>query len=89
MVREKGMLNQMIRRALPVALLMRKALENLPAKLHEKKNRYGIENPKSVEIDAHRIATMHCAARDSPMAVRRVELLTPKISAHVRLTETM
>ena len=82
------MLSQMIRSALPVALLMRKALENLPAKLQEKKNRYGIANPKSFDIDAHRIAAMTCATRASPMAVRSVELLTPKISAQVRSIET-
>ena len=83
------MLSQMIRSSFPVALLMRKALVNLPAKLHEKKYRYGIENPNSVDTDAHRIASMICAARESPMAVENAELLTPNISAQVRLMETM
>jgi hypothetical protein len=89
MVREKGMLIQMVRSALPVVLLKRKALENLPAKLHEKKNRCGIEKPNSFDIDAHLIAAMICAARDKPIAVERAELLTPNISAQVRLMETM
>ena len=55
-VRENGILKQMIRRASPVALLMRKALEKRPAKLHEKKNREGTEKPKRCEMDAQRRA---------------------------------